>query len=61
MRPVVIVLGVLVLAVVTVVVVVVVVFDGGDGGQPVQPNAADQKALSGQFINSPPKSYQRMP
>ncbi len=54
MRPVVIVLGVLVLAVVT---VVVVVFDGGDGGQPVQPNAADQKALSGQFINSPPKSY----
>lgn len=53
MRPVVIVLGVLVLAVVT----VVVVFDGGDGGQPVQPNAADQKALSGQFINSPPKSY----
>ena len=58
MRPVVIVLGVLIVAVVT---VVVVVFDGGDGGQPVQPNAADQKALSGQFINSPPKSYSRMP
>lgn len=53
MRPLVIVLGVLIVAVVA----VVVVFDGGDGGQPVQPNAADQKALSGQFINSPSKSY----
>lgn len=54
MRPVVIVLWVLIVA--SGVAVIAVVFDGG-GGLLAQPNAADQKALNGQFINTPPKSY----